>query len=180
LKRYSQGFAWCLLLSMALQGTALAQTSSEASIRKLLEVTEARKLVDGMYAQLDGVFETAMRQALGDTQLTPSQTKIAQDAQAEVIGLIKREMAWEKFEPTMIEVYRTNFTEEEVQGMLKFYESDIGRSMVAKMPAVMQSSMQMTQERMGTMMPEMQAIQRRMLERLQELCKTEPTPNCSK
>lgn len=180
MKRLSHGLAWCLLLLMTLQGPASAQTSSEASILKLLEVTEARKLVDSMYAQLDGVFETAMRQSLGNTELTPAQAKIAQDAQGEVVALIKREMGWEKFEPMMIEVYRTHFTEEEVQGMLTFYESDIGRAMVAKMPAVMQSTMQLTQQRMGSVMPEMQAIQRRMVERLQELCKKEPTPNCSR
>jgi hypothetical protein len=180
LKRYSHGIAWGLLLLMAVQGTASAQASSEASIRKLLEVTESRKLVDSMYAQLDGMFETAMKQSLGNTELTPAQTKIAQETQGEVIALVKREMAWEKFEPMMIEVYRTNFTEEEVQGMLKFYESDVGRSMVVKMPAVMQSTMQLTQQRMGSLVPEMQAIQRKMVERLQELCKKEPTPNCSK
>lgn len=167
-----------LLLAMLVQGSAGAQTADEVSVRKLLEVMEARQLVDGMYSQLDQVFDNAMRQSTGGTELTPGQQKIMQEGQAEIIALLKREMGWEKFEPMMIEIYRSNFTEAEVQGMLKFYESDIGRAMVAKMPAVMQSSMQLSQERMGAVLPEMQAVQRRITERLQELCKTEPSPNC--
>lgn len=168
-----------LSLTLFAQGNAWAQTADEASVRKLLQVTEAKKLVDGMYAQLDQVFESSLRQSLGGTELTPGQLQIAQQAQAEIVGLIKSEMGWDRLEPSMIEIYQKNFTEAEVQGMLQFYESDVGRSMIAKMPAVMASSMQVTQQRMVEIAPKLQEVQRKTTERLQELCKKEPA-NCPK
>jgi hypothetical protein len=79
----------------------------------------------------------------------------------------------------MIEVYRAHFTEEEIQGLLKFYDSDVGRSTIAKMPAVMQSSMQITQERLATLLPQIQQVQRNAVERLQALCRGDDPPGCA-
>lgn len=166
----------CLLL---VQGPALAQSATDASIRQLLAVTQAQKLVDGMYGQLDGMLRAAMEQKLGDRQLTPEQSKIVEDTQSEIVALFQREMGWSALEPTMIEVYRTHFSEAEVQGMLQFYESEVGRSTIAKMPAVMQSSMEITQQRMATLIPQIEQIQRNAVERLQALCKDRSAPGCA-
>ena len=171
-------FALGILVLMLVQGQAWAQSATDASIRKLLEVTEAQKLVDGMYGQLDGMLQAAMKQAVGDVQLSREQLQIIEEAQSKIIALFQREMGWSSLEPMMVEIYRTHFSEAEIQGMLKFYESDVGRSAISKMPAVMQSSMQITQTRMAAMVPQIQQIQADALARLQALCKDSDAPGC--
>jgi len=175
MKRFALGVL-CLLL---VQGSALAQSATDASIRQLLAVTQAQKLVDGMYGQLDGMLSAAMQQKLGDRQLTPEQSKIVEDTQSEIVALFQREMGWSALEPAMIEIYRTHFSEAGVQGMLQFYDSEVGRSTIAKMPAVMQSSMEITQQRMATLIPQIEQIQRNAVERLQALCKDASAPGCA-
>lgn len=167
-------FALCLCLAGAT--TAWAQPASDASIRELLAVTEAEKMIDSVYAQLDAAMSAGMEQALGGHEITPAQRQIVTEAQSEMLALFKQEMAWARLEPAMLEIYRANFSEAEVQGMLEFYRSEVGKSMVAKMPAVMQSSMQITQQHMASLVPGLQQIQEKMMTRLKALCPdgTEP------
>ncbi len=167
-------FALCVCLAGGT--TAWAEPASDASVRELLVVTEAEKLIGSVYDQLDGVMRAGMQPALGDTQVTPVQRQIMDDAQAEMLELFKREMAWSLLEPRMMEIYRANFSEVEVQGMLQFYRSEVGKAVIAKMPAVMQSSMQVTQQQMANVVPGLRQIQEKMITRLKALCAdgTEP------
>ena len=68
----------------------------------------------------------------------------------------------------MIEVYSNHFTEEEVKGLITFYESDTGKSMVRKMPMIMQDSMLVSQELMKDFLPKMQALSIEMQTEIQE------------
>jgi hypothetical protein len=147
-----------LLLLAPLQVVAADTPASDASIRELLEVTESRKLIDAMTAQLDGVMRNSMAQALGDTQLTEEQQKILDDMRQRFVAVMQAEMSWERYEPLMMQVYRQTFTQPEVDGMLAFYRTDAGRAVIAKMPAVMQSSMQLAQEQMAQTIPKLQEI----------------------
>jgi uncharacterized protein len=61
-----RGLMAAVLLLAPLQVVAADTPASDASIRELLEVTESRKLVEGMTGQLDNVMRDSMAQALGD------------------------------------------------------------------------------------------------------------------
>ena len=69
-----------MLLAMALMASvsAFAQSAppSEASIRELLEVTNAKSMLDGAWGQLDGLMEKAMKDAIGDKPVTEKQEEI--------------------------------------------------------------------------------------------------------
>ena len=163
-------FALCLCLCLAGGTTARAEPASDASVRELMVVTEAEKLISGAYEQLDGAMRAGVQQALGDREITVAQRQIIEEAQAETIAVLKSELAWAKLEPQMTEIYRSNFSEAEVQGMLQFYRSDVGKAVIAKMPAVMQSAMQITQQQMVDVVPALQQIQEKMVTRLKALC----------
>lgn len=154
----SRGLLAALLLWAPLQVVAADAPASDASIRELLEVTETRKLVDGMTGQLDAVMRDSMSQALGDTQLTDEQQKILDDMRQRFVAVMTAEMSWERYEPLMLQVYRQSFTQSEVDGMLAFYRTDAGRAVIAKMPAVMQNSMQLVQQQMSQTFPKLQEI----------------------
>jgi hypothetical protein len=102
--------------------------ASDASIRELLVVTDSEKLINGVYEQLDSMMQGMMQQTLAGHTLTPEQQTIIDDMRARMVAIFKEEMSWSVFEPMMREIYRTTFTEPEVQGMLQFYKSDAGRA----------------------------------------------------
>src|SRR5690349_20312566 len=95
-----------LLLAALLIATvpAFAETPpSDASIRELMTVTDARKLLDASYAQMDGLMGQAMKQALGDAAATPAQQALIEEFQHKSVDLVRAQMSWEKMEPAYSE-----------------------------------------------------------------------------
>lgn len=155
---WTRGLLACLLLLAPLQALAADTPASDASIRELLEVTESRKLIDTMTGQLDAAMRNSMSQALGDTRVTEEQQKILDEMRQRFIAVMTAELSWERYEPLILQVYRQTFTQPEVDGMLAFYRTDAGRAVIAKMPVVVQNSMQLAQQQMEQAIPKLQEI----------------------
>ena len=159
-----------LLALAAMSSPAFAAPPSEDSIRHLLEVTEARNLLDGMMAQIDTLMRRNMDQALRGRQLTTEQEAIIARMRNKMVDAFREEMAWDKLEPLYVRVYRDTFTQAEVDGMLAFYRTDAGRAVIVKMPAVLQTTMGEMQQRMQPLIVKMRTIEQ---EALAELRATE-------
>jgi hypothetical protein len=80
---------------------------------------------------------------------------------------MREELSWEFMESMMMEVYTKTFSQDEVDGMLAFYASPAGRSVITKMPIAMQHSMQVMQQRMTIMIPKLQQMQKEMIAQVQ-------------
>lgn len=148
------------LLCCAPVALAAEPAPSEPSLRELMQVTRARDTIDTMLAQMDTAMKASMRQVTDGEQLSPAQRELVDQMSTEFVALFRDEMTWDKLEPDMLEVYRTSFTQAEVDGMLDFYRSDVGQAVIAKMPVVLQNSMKLTQGRLGAIMPKVQALQK--------------------
>ncbi|MEZ5531219.1 MAG: hypothetical protein R3E69_02460 [Steroidobacteraceae bacterium] len=59
--------------------------ASEASVRKLMEVTKARQLMDGAMAQLDAVMQGSVKQATGSAALTAKQQTVLDEMRRKVV-----------------------------------------------------------------------------------------------
>jgi hypothetical protein len=62
--------------------------------------------------------------------------------------------------PSYIKLYSETFSEEEIGGMLAFYESPAGRAMLAKMPTLLTKLIEVAQAQMNDLQPEIQRIMR--------------------
>ena len=122
---------------------------SEKSVQELLRVTESHSLLDSMMVQFDNVMKAGMEQAIKGQTITPKQQKQIDDMQSKMIEVFKQEMNWESLEPVYIRIYRDSFTQQEVDGMLAFYESPAGQAVIKKMPLVVQNTVAEMQNRMG-------------------------------
>jgi hypothetical protein len=107
-----------------------------------------------------------MQQALQGETINEEQQQILDDWQAKLIAIIKEQLTWENFEPMMVDIYIRTYTQEEIDGMIAFYSTDVGRAMIAKQPRVMQAITEVTQSRMITMFPKIKALQDEMIERV--------------
>ena len=53
----------------------------------------------------------------------------------------------------MVKLYTTNFSEQELKDLVKFYQSPLGKKVLEKMPAVTQQSAQLTQQKLESAVP---------------------------
>lgn len=157
-----------LLLSMFALPAAADSPPSDESIKELIGLTDRGKMVEVMLKQVDAGMEASLRQVAGGRKLTPEQEKILADMRARMVALFKQEMSPEVIEPTMIGIYRNNFTQEEIDGIIKFYKTDAGKALLNKLPAVMQQMVQMMQGRMADFMPKMHELMRNAADALKE------------
>ena len=130
------------------------EPATSASVEKLLEITEVSKTVDTIYAQIDNM-SSGIATQMG---LTEKDKPAFDEYMKKVNELIREEMTWEKMKEPMIQVYINHFTEREIQGMIEFYKTDIGKSTIKKMPLVMQDSMGISQKMMEGVSPKIKVL----------------------
>lgn len=162
-----------LLVVLALCGApplVLADAApSAASVARLLDVMQARAMVDDMSGKMDKLMQDSMRAALNGQTLRPEQQKVIDDMRGEMVALLRDQISWEVMEPLMKDIYARTFTQAEVDAMTTFYSTPLGRSVVAKLPQVTTLSMEAMQGRMAALGPRMQEIQARMVQKMRAL-----------
>jgi hypothetical protein len=159
-----------LIASLALACCAtLAQAAppSDESIEQLMELTGTARMLDHM----EGMIEPMMRKVMADSQqealqhggkgtLTPEQQAVLDAIPTKFAALIREELAWDKMKPAYVRIYRESFEQDEIDGLIAFYQSPAGQAMVRKMPTVMAKSMDLTQAQMRTLMPKLNGLMR--------------------
>ena len=83
---------------------------------------------------------------------------------AKFAKVLREEMNWASMRPLFTQIYQESYTQEEVDGLVAFYQSPIGIAYTEKMPIVMQKTMTLVQARMGPMMEKMQAAMKQAME----------------
>jgi uncharacterized protein len=137
-----------------------------ASVKQLLDAIGTKNTLNTVQSQIDSMMRASMQQALGGKTMTPAQNAIMDDMRVKMMAIINQQMSWENLEPSLLEIYRKTFTQKEVDGMLVFYRSEVGKAVVAKLPQAMMSSMQVAQGRMSTLLPQIQQLGKETAEKL--------------
>ena len=140
--------------------TGMAATATEASVKELLQVTESEQMVDQVNAQMESIMSQSIQ------QVQKQQGKLLTDAQVEVVHKYSKKMAdvmakgmtWSDLEPAMVKIYQDNFTQEDINGLIAFYKTPLGKTTIEKMPVVMQQSMTVGQDAMMKVMPELTEV----------------------
>lgn len=140
--------------------------ASEASIRELLALTQAQRMLAETTDQIDSMMQASMKQAHGNKVLTPREEEILTEMRGKILVAVGDFLKWSDLEPMFIDIYKRSFSQREIDGIITFYRSDAGRAVTNKMPLVMQNTMQAIQGRLGQLGPKMQALQRETFEKL--------------
>lgn len=134
---------------------AHAAPPSEAQVDRLLEVMDLQKMLDGMLAQMEQATQQMGQSMLGENASAEERARFER-TMADQQAFLQQMMTAEKLRPIYRSVYTDVFTAEEVQAMADFYGSEVGRSIMQKMPQVMGRSMQAMQPMMQEMMQQVQ------------------------
>jgi hypothetical protein len=76
---------------------------------------------------------------------------------------------WDQLQPIYMRTYRDSFTQDEIDGVIKFYKSAAGQAYVKKLPLVMQNVMREMQGLMKPLQEKMLAIQKESMQELKDL-----------
>ena len=99
-----------------------------------------------------------MSQALQGQTSTEKNKQILDSFMQKVMQIMKNELSWESMKPLYIQIYSEVFSQEEIDGLINFYGSDVGQSYVNKLPIVMEQTTAISQQRIQPMMQRMQDI----------------------
>jgi hypothetical protein len=157
-----------LLLGLLATTPVLAADTppSEESIHRLMTVTESHKVLDNALASFDSTVDMSIKQNLAGKQITPEMQAVIDEMRGKMVTVFKDALAWKDMEPIFIQVYQRSLTQEEVNGMIRFYESDAGKAVVRKLPLIMQNTTQLMQERMKAVFPKIAEIQKETMEKV--------------
>lgn len=161
--------AW--VLSLVLSTSAYAASPTPESIERLMAISQVDKLFDGIKPQMEGMMQSMTDQATKGAKIGPDEKKILDKYRANVIAVVMAEMSVERMKPTVVQIYGANFSQEEVDGIIAFYETPVGQSMIRKMPQVMQAVMQEMPKLMGPSMEKMKKLSEEMQAEVQALRK---------
>lgn len=138
-----------LFLALALSSPAFAGPESLALAEK---VVEAGGLKASMEETFMGTIEAAMAQLrkTGGEALSQKVTEVAR-------GFFKENYKWEVLRPIYVEAYAAEFSDEELKGLLAFYESPVGKKFVEKNGAMSRKAAMAVNAKMQDKMPTLQA-----------------------
>jgi uncharacterized protein len=165
-----------ILLALAVLGSAalsFGAPPSDASIKELLTLSEASKLLDSVKGQINGMSQNMMNKILHGQPVTPAQSAAFNKYFEKCNAVMTQELSWSTLEPIYTRIYRDTFTQEEIDGIIAFYKTPAGQALVKKMPVLMQKVMAEMPTVMG---PIMQKIQSLAGELMADLKAAEATP----
>jgi uncharacterized protein len=140
-------------------GPATSPAPSAASVQELIADSGMKALLEKMTTQYQTTLKTSMHKAVEGKNLNADQQKIEDDAETKALEIFGHMMSWDTLGPIVVDVYSSTFTQDEVNGLIKFYTSPVGKSWIAKQPVVMEKTVAQVQLKAQDMMPELKQLQ---------------------
>jgi len=137
---------------------AISTTPSDESLKELLQLCDAAKMIDNMWGQVDAAMKGMITQSTKGQQLTPRQQAAIDSFQSKYSALMREEFSWSKLEPVFIRIYKNSLNQEEIDGMIAFYKTPAGQAVIKKMPVLVQQIMAEMPAMMEPLMQKMQPL----------------------
>jgi hypothetical protein len=166
-KLLATALVWTLMCGAA--AAANTAPASDASIREMLELTNSRQMLDSVKTQMTSMMNTTMQNATRGQTITAERQAILDRMAAKLSAAVTDMLNWDDLLPMYLRTYRGAFTQDEIDGAIKFYKSPAGKAYIKKMPVVMQSVMQEMPQFIKPVQEKMAAIQRESLQELKDL-----------
>ncbi len=159
-----------IILIALLSINAFAQEATkDEKLKELVNVMDMDSMLESMYSQM----EIMMQNTATEMGVKPSEQPIFDEYYSKMTLVMRESMSWEKMESGVIALYGRNFTESEIESMLTFYKSDVGKAILEKMPTIMNESMLLGQELMRDTIPKLQEISKQLAEDLEKSRRSE-------
>ncbi|MBD1551407.1 DUF2059 domain-containing protein [Pseudomonas typographi] len=125
------------------------QASHNASAEAFLTTVHADKLGTPIYMQVQQMFSQRFEQA----KAPESKKATLEGYEAKANAALDSAIGWSKVKPDLIKLYTDNFTETELNDLVKFYTSPLGQKVLQQMPQVTQQSAMLMQQKLDPAVP---------------------------
>jgi uncharacterized protein len=148
-----------LFVLLALTPSLVAdQASKEAKVNEILTLVNAESLLKQVYSQVDKQMDTMLNSIAAQSKIPPEKRGDLKAVGQKMAAVLADQLSWEKLQPTYVKIYEDVYTEEELDGLLAFYRSPVGKSFLSKTPVILQKSVEAMQSRLPQIMREVQKV----------------------
>lgn len=152
-----------LILLVTLSPLFSAEDTRMAKAKELMELLELKKNIAASTAQI----MQSMDGFVDAQGLTPEQAKNAKELSRAAMQSSFKAMEDIDWDTMFSEVYADVFSVEELQGLVDFYKSPVGKKFLSKQPELTGATMQRMQKEMMKIMPKVQADVQKAIEEAQ-------------
>ncbi len=146
-----------LLASLALCNLTFAAPPTEASIDQLVTLTHSPNTLDAMTAAVERSIRQGVEASTHGKSLTAQQQKAVQVIPDQIMQFVRQQLNWAKLKPLVAQAYMETYSQEEVDELIRFFGSPVGRRFVDKQPQLVQRMSAATQQLVATALPKFQA-----------------------
>ncbi|TWI53352.1 hypothetical protein IQ22_02566 [Pseudomonas duriflava] len=133
---------------------AMADAASHAAeAERFLKLANADKLTTPVYAQVHELFGQHFAQAKA-----PGKQAVLESYVARANTALDKSIGWEQIKPEMVKLYTQNFTEDELEDLIKFYQSPLGKKMMTTLPQLSVQSSQIAQAKLEQAVPQVNKL----------------------
>ena len=143
--------AICACLLAAAPAIAANAPPTDESIQQLLTLTNA------------------MRDAQQGQTLTPERQAILDRMQTKMTAVLNQSLNWDALQPIYVNTYKASLTQDELDGIISFYQSSAGQAYIKKMPLIMQNVMAEMQGLIKSMQQQLVDIRKETAQELKDL-----------
>jgi len=133
------------------------EQSRRALAEELINVMDARSLLE---RNLDLIKQMIQTQAGQMNQITgrPGASPDASQTSEKMFELVSQYLNWDRIKGDFISVYSETYTEDEMKGIIAFYQSPAGQAFLKKQPQLMQRTIEVSQKWMKDILPKIQEL----------------------
>jgi len=111
----------------------------------------------------------AMRDAQQGQTLTPERQAVLDRMRTKMTAVVNQMLNWDVLQPIYVRTYRASLTQDELDGIINFYQSSAGQAYIKKMPLIMQNVMGEMQGLIKTMQQKLVEIRKETAQELKDL-----------
>jgi len=149
-----------ILIVAGVFGLVSASYAQDAARRQLAEellvLTETGKNMEKIFGMMQQAQIDQVKKIELPKELSKEDSDRIASLQGTVMGIITKDMGWDKLKEDFIGMYAAVFTKEELEGITAFYKTPVGNSFIRKQPELMQKSMELSQKQMAMILPKIQ------------------------
>ena len=163
----ARAFRLAATLALAAIAGASHAAASPESVERLMQAMKVQQQLDLIYSQTLPAMQNAMRQSLGQKMDSAEAERMFNAVMPKINAVIREELGWAKLKPDFAAIYAETFTQQEIDGLIAFYQGPVGSAFINKQPQLTQRSMQLMQQRMGPVMQKVMRIAKEEVEKEQ-------------
>jgi len=121
---------------------------------EIMKLTNMQKMMDQTKAQIQQMQIRVMQQL----EVSEKDKKGAAEFQNKINEMIFNELTWDNIKSEYIKLFVDVYTIDELKGLVQFYKSPAGQSLIKKQPIIMQKSMMISQSKIQKLIPKLKKM----------------------